>query len=613
MFFSKKYGLIFLSFFSLMHFPMNAGEFKSASIEFASTSETERLQSLFNLYWEYTLRECPEMATYVGDRRYNHQWTDCSLEAIQQRELKIQEFLETLKLINPSSLNEADRLSYDVFLRNLEENIEGFQFKSEYMPCNQFQGLHLEINQILMLMPTETVQDFESMVARLNAVPELIDQNIVLMNEGLKNGIVPPKIVLRAVPDQILNQIQNPAAESLFFQPFTQFSESISLKDQHRLTLAATEAIEKRVYPAFEKLYAYLIETYIPKCLDEVGMSALPNGRAWYAYLVRHSTTTKLMPRQIHEIGLAEVKRIKEEMLDTMKRIGFKGTRTEFMEFLNNDPQFFYDQSQDLLQGYREITAFIETQLPKLFGKLPQLPYEIVQVPAYSEQSSSGAYYCGGSLKTGRPGRFFVNTYNLKTRPKWEMECLTLHEAIPGHHMQVSLALELDNLPEFRKYHPYTAYIEGWGLYSESLGTELGLYKDPYSKFGRLINEMMRAVRLVVDTGLHDLGWSRQQAIDYFIANVGSDEHEAIVEVDRYLVIPAQALAYKIGELKIQEWRATAAQSLGSDFDIRAFHDELLGDGALPLDVCEAKMQRWIERKCCPIKYYSFLEFPGGE
>lgn len=515
------------------------------------------------------------------------------IEILQNALNKINKLLK-----NRSKLSEDECFDLDIRKRRYELGIADFKFNSEYMPCTQLDGIHLEIGPMLNKMPKETLQDYQNIIAELNAIPLLIDQTIDLLNKGVNEGITPPKMTIRKIPEQILAQVENFVTRSSFFKPFTDFPKCISQANQEAIIQEAIQVINDKVYAAFRKLHNYFVETYLPGCRETTGMSSLPNGLEWYAHLVRKCTTTELSPQEIHEIGLAEVKRIKELMQKTMEEANFPGILADFFKFLHSDPQFFYENKVELLNGYREITKSIELQLPKLFGKLPKIPYEIVQIPSHREENGSSAFYEAGSLKTGRPGRFFVNTYNLKIYPKWKMEALTLHEVLPGHHLQFSLALELlDDNKFLRQKNSYAAYFEGWGLYSESLGEQLGLYKNPYSKFGRLTMEMERAVRLVVDTGLHALGWSRQDAIDYFKSHVGSDDYKVAMEIDRYLVWPSQALSYKIGELKIQQWRAMAAERLGAKFDIRAFHDELLKDGALPLDMCEAKMIKWMDSR----------------
>jgi uncharacterized protein (DUF885 family) len=353
--------------------------------------------------------------------------------------------------------------------------------------------------------------------------------------------------------------------------------------------------LESEVVPAYRTLHDYLVKTYIPSARETTGWRDLPNGRNWYAHLVRHYTTTDLTPKQIHDLGLSEVRRIRAEMEKGKEQAGFRGTLAEFFEFLRTDPQFFFTKREDLLVGYRDIAKRIDPELVRVFGKLPRLPYGVIAIPAHIEVSQTSAYYQLGSPQAARPGYFYVNTYSLNSRPKWEMEALALHEAVPGHHLQIALAQELEGLPEFRRHSEFTAFIEGWALYAESLGEEMGFFANPYSKLGQLTFEMWRAIRLVVDTGLHEFGWSRQQAIDFFKENSPKPEHDIIVEVDRYLVSPGQALAYKIGELKIKELRAAASRELGQRFDLRSFHDEVLGQGALPMGVLEARINAWVK------------------
>ncbi len=390
----------------------------------------------------------------------------------------------------------------------------------------------------------------------------------------------------------------NPDPEkNALLKPFTEFPVQIPETNRVRLRQEAAVVLKEKVAPAFAKLHEFLVKTYLPGARESVGMSALPDGPAWYAYNVRARTTTTLTPQQIHEIGLAEVKRIRAEMDTVIEQSGFKGSFAEFSTFVRTDPQFYYTNAGDLLTGYRDIAKRIDPELPRLFGRLPRLTYGVVPIPDYAAKSQTSAYYMPGSPSAGRAGNFFANTYALNTRAKWEMESLTLHESVPGHHLQIALAQEMENEPEFRKQGSYTAFVEGWGLYAESLGGEIGLYKNPYSKYGQLTFEMWRAIRLVVDTGIHSLGWTRQQAIDYFLANSSKSEHEVAVEVDRYIVWPGQALAYKIGQLKIRELREYATRELGDKFDVRQFHDQVLDNGALPLDVLETRIKSWVKEQ----------------
>jgi uncharacterized protein (DUF885 family) len=414
------------------------------------------------------------------------------------------------------------------------------------------------------------------------------------MKIGLAKGLTPPRVTLRDVPDQIAKQIVTDPMTSPMLRAFSRFPEGVPAADRERLTREAAAAFAGKVVPAWQKLRDFLVNTYLPGARANIAFTSLPDGQAWYAYCVRRHTTTRLTPQQIHEIGLAEVRRIRAEMETVIASTGFRGSFDEFSQFLRSDPRFFFADAASLVTAYRDIAKRADPELVKLFGKLPRLPYGVVPVPDYAAPSQTTAYYEPGSPAAGRPGLYNVNTYNLKARPRWEMEALTLHESVPGHHLQIALAQELEGVPEFRKHAGITAFVEGWALYAESLGDQMGFYTDPYSKYGQLSYQMWRAVRLVVDTGMHAMGWSRQQAIDFFKSNSGKSEHDITVEVDRYLVWPGQALAYKIGELKIREMRGYAAKELGEAFNLRAFHDELLSQGALPLDLLEARMKHWV-------------------
>jgi len=443
-------------------------------------------------------------------------------------------------------------------------------------------------------MPTTSVQDYENMLARLNGVPALVEQTVTLLGKGLETGITPPRVTLRDVPDQIRGITPDDPLASPLLRQFAEFPASVPATERDRLTRAARDAYTQRIAPAYRKLYDYFVGTYVPKTRESIGMRALPDGAAWYGYRVRQFTTTSLSPDQIHALGLREVKRIRALMDSVIASTGFKGSFADFAKFLRTDPQFFYSDSASLVRAYRDIAKRADPGLIKLFGRLPRLPYGVTTIPSFMAKSQTTAYYEGGSLEAGRPGYFFVNTYDLKSRPKWEMEALSLHESVPGHHLQIALAQELEGLPEFRRYGGYTAFVEGWGLYSEGLGPELGMYQDPYSKFGQLTYEMWRAVRLVLDTGIHAMGWTREQALQFFKDNAPKAEQDITVEVDRYIAWPGQALAYKIGQLKFRELRDSAAAALGPRFDIRAYHDEALRNGALPLDLLEQDVREWI-------------------
>jgi uncharacterized protein (DUF885 family) len=557
-------------------------------------SDSVRLHSLFSTRWRYTMTEYPEFATYVGFPGQNARWTDNSLEAIARRAREVQRPLSVLHTISRGRLSPHDQLSYDLFERSLKEEIESNQFHAEYFAITQLSGPQQEVASVIAAQPAATIKDYEDIVARLNGVPTVIAQTIELLEKGLETGITPPKIVLRNVPDQVRNQLLDDPIKSPLLQHFTRMPTSLPPEAQSRLRAEAIDVYRTKLRPAYQRLLTYLTETYLPRARETIALSALPEGARWYGFRARLYTTTDLPPDRIHELGLSEVGRIRTTMDSIIASVGFTGSFADFTTFLRTDSQFFYTDSASLIRGYRDIAKRVDPGLVKLFGRLPRLPYGVVPIPSYAAKSQTTAYYEAGALSAGRPGYFFANTYDLKSRPKWEMEALTLHEAVPGHHLQIALAQEQEALPEFRKFGGYTAFVEGWGLYAESLGPELELYQDPYSKFGQLTYEMWRAIRLVVDTGIHSKGWTRERAINYFAANSAKAAHDIEVEVDRYIVWPGQALAYKIGELKLKQLRATAKAELGEKFDVRQFHDALLENGSLPLEVLERHIRGWV-------------------
>lgn len=566
----------------------------SSLVHQSSTADSVRLHQLFAQDWEYTMREYPEFATAVGYPGQNARWTDYSLEAIARRKRELNNPLTALRAIDRARLSPTDQLNYDLFRRNYTDALEETRFPGELMPITQMGGVQQDVPSTIAQMPAGSVREYEDIIARLRAVPVLVSQTMVLLERGLAQGLTPPRITLRDVPGQAQNLVVDDPLTSPLLKAFTRLPGTVPEAEQQRLRAAAVAAYRDSIAPAFRRLSAYLRDKYIPGARATTGMRDLPNGMAWYQVRARASTTTDLTPAQIHAIGLAEVKRIRGQMDSVIAASGFKGSFAEFVQFLRTDPRFYWTTSEDLIRGSRELMKRIDPELTKLFGTLPRLPYGVSPIPSYAERSQTTAYYQPGSPLSHRAGTYFVNTYHLPARPKWEMEALSLHEAVPGHHLQIALAQELEGVPEFRRFGGYTAFVEGWALYSESLGGELGLYGDPYSKFGQLTYEMWRAIRLVIDTGLHTMGWTREQAFDYFKANAAKTEHDITVEVDRYIVWPGQALAYKIGELKIKELRAYATTTLGSRFDVRAFHDQVLGGGAVPLDVLEARIRAWV-------------------
>jgi uncharacterized protein (DUF885 family) len=560
--------------------------------------EAERLHRLFQLNRDYVLEEFPEYATYVGIRGHNDRWTDHSPEAIARRKAAQELPAKALASIDRAALSAADRLNYDLFRRRVEERLEGRRFPWELMPINQLGGIQQSVPQMVgEQMPTAGEADYEAILSRLRATPALVDQTIALMKEGLRRGITPPKITVRDIPAQTAALLVEDPAKSPFLAAFRSMPAAIASDRSAALKADAAKALSAQVVPAYRRLRDFLATEYVPHCRDTLAATALPDGQAWYAYQVASATTTRLTPKQIHEIGLEEVKTIRAEMERVMRATGFGRDLPAFFAFVQSDPRFFYSRPEDLLAGYREIAKRADPEVIKLFGRLPRLPYGVIAMPAHTAAARTAGSYDGGSLAAGRPGYFYANLSAVNTRAKWEMEALVLHEAVPGHHLQIALAQEQTDLPDFRRYGEYDAFSEGWGLYAETLGYDMGFYKDPYAHFGALNYQMWRAIRLVVDTGIHALGWSRQQAIDYFRANAAKSEREIVVEVDRYVVSPGQALAYKIGQRKFLELRERAARQLGARFDLRQFHDAVLADGALPLDVLDARIDEWIAQR----------------
>ena len=451
-----------------------------------SRPDRARLNELFKLNWDYSMRESPESATDVGYPGLNDRWTDNSLAAIARRQRELQAPLKVLNSIDRAKLDAADRLNYDLFRKGVEDGIEGARFKGEYLAINQMGGVQQSAAETLEIAPRKTAKDYEDMIARLYALPPVIDQTLVLLQLGLENRITQPRITLRDVPQQVKDQMEPDPAKNALLKPFQEFPAEIPEAERARLRQAAATALRDKVIPAFARLHTFLVEKYLPGARESIGMSELPDGKAWYAFNVRTTTTTSMTPEQIHQLGLSEVKRIRGEMDKVIAQTGFKGSFADFTRFLRTDPRFYYTNKEDLLCGYRCIAKRIDPELIRFFGRLPRLPYGVLPVPAYSERSQTTAYYQPGSVKAGRPGYFYANTYAIETRPKWEMEALTSHEAVPGHHLQLSLAQEMEDVPEFRKFSGYTAFVEGWGLYAEGLSEEMGLYKDPYMKFGQL-------------------------------------------------------------------------------------------------------------------------------
>ena len=569
----------------------------SAMAKLVSNNTVKKLHELFQEDWQWGLEQNPEAATLLGDNRYNDRLTDYSFEAIDRRKAHARQMLDRIKKIDRAQLAGQDVISYDLFLRDKQLDVEGERWPTELAPLNQMDGPQLYLPQVADSTPFHTSKDYENYLARLAAFPRLIDQMIALMNRGIEKKWMPPAVPLRSVPSQLEGQIVDDAARSPLFKPFEHPPAELPAGDQARFAAEGRRRIAEGVMPALKKLNTFLKETYLPVCRVDIAAKSLPDGEAYYSYAARRLTTTNLTPRQIHDMGKQEVARIRSEMEGILKQVGFKGSFAEFISFLRTDPKFYFTKAEDLVTAYRDISKRADARLPELFAELPRNPYGVREIPGYEAPAQTTAYYQPGAADGSRAGYYWVNTYKLETRPTYEMEALSLHEAVPGHHLQISRAQELKGLPEFRRNAGYTAYVEGWGLYAESLGSDMGFYADPYSKFGQLTYEMWRACRLVVDTGMHEFGWSRQQAIDLMKENTAKTENDIVVEVDRYIVWPAQALAYKIGELKIKELKARARRELKERFDVRTFHNALLDDGPLPLDVLEKRIGEWISEQ----------------
>lgn len=574
-----------------------------------SNAVRKAFRSYLDADWKQWMEEYPDVATQVGFPGQNRRWSDDSPAGIAARKKHLADSLAKLKFISRDALPPREQLNYDMYLDLLETSEEGLQYGDDplpmrnvvprnlWMPMNQMEGIQTLAADTLATMPNRTVADYEDILARMEALPTLVEQNLALLEEGLNKGYTPPKLMLRDVPKQIADLTPADPLASPLLQMFGQFSPGFPEEEKSRLIGQAKTIYGTSLVPAFHKLHGYLVSTYLPACRESIAAAALPNGAAAYAFHVRWQTTTNLTPTQIHEIGLSEVKRIRAEMNRIITTTGFKGSFHDFAEFLRTDAQFYFQKPEDLVNGYKIIAKTVDPELAHTFGKLPRLTYGVCKIPDFKAPSQTTAYYQPGAPSVGRPGCYFVNTYNLHARPKWEMEALSLHEAVPGHHLQIALGQELEDAPEFRRNAGYSAYTEGWALYAESLGDELGMYKDPYSKFGQLTYEMWRAVRLVVDTGMHSMGWTREQALQFFKDNTGKTDQDITVEIDRYIVWPGQALAYKLGQLKIRELRTDTEKTLGAKFDVRTFHDEILGNGALPLNVLEPRVKAWIIRQ----------------
>ncbi len=550
-------------------------------------------RGLVDEVWEWQLENYPTFASTLGDRRYNDRWTDTSLAAIDARHAETREFLRRLYAMDRAALDEADQLNYELFRRELENDVDAYRFRGHLLPFSHqggIQTLHTFTNYLRFA----SVGDYDDWLTRLRNIEPHIVQTIELAETGRKSGLMPPCVLTSRIPDQLSAQLVDDPVDSPFYEIFTNFSDAIPATERERLRKAATETITRQVLPAYRRLATFFEKTYLPACRASIGIAELPEGRQWYEHLARTFTTTSMSPDEIHRLGLNEVSRLREAMQIVIDEVAFDGSFGEFLEHLRTNPVFYFSDADQLHTAYLATAKRIDPELVRLFGRLPRAPYGIKPIPDEIARDTTTAYYTRPAADGSRAGIFWVNLYRPEVRPKYEIEVLTVHEAVPGHHLQIALQQELGDMPNFRRYRGFTAFVEGWGLYSESLGYDLGLYKDPYSRFGQLTYEIWRAIRLVVDTGIHYKGWTRQQAIDFFKDNAAKTEHDIVNEIDRYIGNPGQALAYKIGQLQIQSLRDNARRTLGERFDIREFHDALLAGGALPLDILEQRMDLWL-------------------
>ncbi|MDR3740561.1 MAG: DUF885 domain-containing protein [Terracidiphilus sp.] len=554
---------------------------------------TKDLHTLFHDYWEASLAHDPEFASTIGDKRYNDKISDYSVRAQNAWLEQEQNFLLQLAAIAPDGLSEQDKTSRDLLVRTLTDDQEASEFKEWEMPINQMGGIHSAYPRLVAQLSFTSAKDYDDWIARLHALPHAFDQVITNMSIGVNDHRVPPKYLLEKALEQVKTLAEQKPEDSPLALPLKSFPASIPAAEQERIKTEMLSVIEKQVLPAYARLARFLEVTYIPAGRADIGISALPDGAKYYQFRIRESTTTNLTAAQIHQIGLDEVKKDEAAMLVIAQQLGFKDLAS-FRASLKTNPKLHPASREALLGAYQGYLTAMQAKLPELFGRLPKAKFEVVPVPEFLEKTSAPAYYEGGAPDGSRPGRLFIDLYNAEQRNLYAVEAIAYHEGLPGHHLQISIAQELDGIPEFRKFAGYNAYQEGWGLYSEHLGKDVGFYQDPYSDYGRLEADIWRAIRLVVDTGVHSQHWTRQQMVDYFHDHSNIDDPSVQAEVDRYIAWPGQALAYKIGQLKILALRDKAKAALGPKFDIRAFHDQVLDAGALPLDVLTDRIDSWI-------------------
>ncbi len=557
--------------------------------------KNDQLNTWCNEYWEYVLRHNPTFATYIGDHRYNDRLEDLSEESLSEQARYFQDLLAKTETIDETGLTGEDTSTYRLLQRTLKNHIRVHQYKTYYLPIDHMQGPHIDFPQIIEYHPFQTVDDFDTYVSRLKAFPRQVDQVIELLNSGVAQNITAFKNVIDHVLGQVGMFSDIPPEKSPLFKPVTNMNDSFSATDRTTITDSIKEALSSSVGPAYNKLHAFLQNEYLDHCRKEAGIWSLPEGDDLYRFYAEYHTATDRSPAEIHEIGVREVARIEGEIQTILEKRGFIGNIRDFARSLKENKDLYFQTGQEILDAYRDLLSRMDTELPRFFGRLPRARYEVKEIEEYREKAAPAAYYYPPPRDFSRSGYFYANTYKPEERPTYDMEALAYHEAVPGHHLQIAIMQELEDIPDFRRHEGSTAFIEGWALYAEKLAQEMGFYHDDLSVYGRLSFELWRAVRLVVDTGLHCFKWNRNQAIRYCTDNTGLEDHEIEVEVDRYIAIPGQALAYKIGELKILELREKAERSLGNTFRISDFHDRILEHGALPLSLLEDIMNEWME------------------
>jgi len=568
----------------------------------AATEATDAgtaLHALFDEHFERNLELNPLRATFIGDYRYNDRMANSNSPEYRAADQAMDEdFLQRLLEIDRVALGYQDQLSYDIFRINREQSLEGNQFPFHLQPINQFYSVtnfFVQLGSGASAHPFKTVKDYEDFLSRADDFAVIIDQLIANMKEGMREGVTQPRILMAKLRPQIDAHVVADVEDSNFYAPVAKMPEDFSAEDRERLTAAYEDKIMNTIVPAYQRISNFIGDDYLDNARETVGLYAQPNGESWYEYMVRIRTTTDMTPEEVHQVGLDEVARIHAEMHSVMDEVGFEGDLKEFFDYMNTDPQFFFDEPEQLIQGYRDMSDRVSSLSNELFEIFPKTGFEVRRVEPFREKSASGGSYQAGTPDGARPGIFYANAYDLSARPNWAMESLYLHEAIPGHHFQIMIQRENEDLPDFRRFGGFTAFSEGWGLYAESLGKEIGVYTDPYQYFGGLNAELWRSIRLVVDTGIHAKGWSRQQVLDYMYENSAVAEARAVSEAERFMAIPGQALAYKIGQLKIRDIRDHAEARLGEKFDVKTFHTEVLRDGAMPLSMLESKIDRWID------------------